>query len=324
MFHIFTKKQSKSKPLNTRKIDLKSLKDTIDFLSHKQEEIHDVETDTLKDIASIEAATNTLRQQSETMISTVDRFHSRFNDIISINEELQKVADSIVDTSVKGNEEMSVLIDEIGQMKHFIQEIHAVLKNFTTAFAEISTTTNNIADIASQTNLLALNASIEAARAGEAGRGFAVVAGEINTLAASTQSLLNQISTIMENAKTRESELIESLRAMNAMVDKNVSAAEDTQNTIENFFNIATDVKNKTCITVDNVLDTQNETKNIQDEIDSEIKMYQTLTECVSDLRKQLSRKNVINEDIVNILGQLPYICEEYDGQEISVQETEV
>ena len=318
MFHIFKKTQSKNEPRTTRKIELKSVTNAIDFLNHKQDEICDVETDILNEIASIDTATKTLQQQSETMISTVDRFHSRFNDIISINEELQNVADNIVDTSAKGNEEMSMLINEIGQMKHFIQEIHGVLDNFSTAFAEISTTTSNIAKIASQTNLLALNASIEAARAGEAGRGFAVVADEINKLAASTQTLLKQINTTMDNVQTREGELMESFRAMNEMVDKNVSAAEDTQRTIENFFHIATDVKNKTCLTVDNVLNTQNETKNIQNEIDSEIKMYQTLTDCVYNLRKQSSRKNVVNEDIVNILNQLSYICEEYDGKEMS------
>ena len=45
--------------------------------------------------------------------------------------------------------------------------------------------------------------------------------------------------------------------------------------------------------------------------------MYTGLDMTVLNLKKQLSRKSVLFEDIYNILGQLTYICEEYDKKDM-------
>lgn len=55
--------------------------------------------------------------------------------------------------------------------------------------------------VTNQTNILGLNASIEAARAGEAGRGFAVVAKEVQSLANNSDTLAEEINSILGKIK---------------------------------------------------------------------------------------------------------------------------
>ncbi|WP_421695975.1 methyl-accepting chemotaxis protein [Aestuariivirga sp.] len=59
----------------------------------------------------------------------------------------------------------------------------AVIETLERQAADVTATTQMVADISDRTNLLALNAAIEAARAGNSGRGFAVVADEVRSLA---------------------------------------------------------------------------------------------------------------------------------------------
>ena len=315
---MFSKnKKEKTQAVKTRKIQLDVIWDAIDFLLHKHKNITSEEEQTLKDVAAIEDVAKQLQDKSETIVGNVNQFSERFNDIISVNNELSSAADDIVTTSHDGNEKMTRLIDEISDMKGSIQEIHEVLDEFLAAFGEIRDTTESIAQIASQTNLLALNANIEAARAGEAGRGFAVVADEINQLASSTKVLAGQINDTMTKVESREQKLLESFESMNQLVDGNVESAKDTQGAIAGFNSVAQNVKEKTERTVQNVLNAQTDTDHIRTEIKSEMEMYEGLDETVINLKKQLSRKSVLFEDINNILGQISYICDEYNGQDM-------
>lgn len=305
--------------VRTEKIRMGMFMDAIGFLNRKHEDISEEEEQTLKDMADIEEVAKQLQDKSNTIMGNVNQFGGQFHDIISVNEELQSVADTIVETSANGNEKMTFLIDEISRIKDSIQEVHSVLDEFLLAFKEIRDTTENIIGIASQTNLLALNANIEAARAGDAGRGFAVVADEINTLASDTKMLVGQINGTMEKVEAQENKLIESFDSMNLLVDSNVESAKETQEAIANFNMIAHTVKEKTERTVQNVLQAQEKAGNIQTEIGCEMDMYAGLDETLFKLKKQLSRKSVLYEDINNILVQLPYICEKYNEKDMII-----
>lgn len=318
---LFNKKKKNTAPqITTTKIQLRAIMDAMDFLDRKQTAISQEETKTLKDMANIESVITTLEKGSDEINENVTLFNEQFGQIIEVNEELQRVADTIVDTSVQGNEKMAELIAEVTQMTESIHGIHRVLDDFISAFEEIRATTVNITAIASQTNLLALNASIEAARAGEAGRGFAVVADEINTLATNTKELVGQINGTMENVKAKETTLLQSFDYINDQVGRNIESAKSTQDAIAGFNSIAQDVKGKTERTVRSVKNAKEETESIQREIANEREVYNSLSETVLNLKRQLSRKNIFFEDIENVLGQLGYICEEYDGKEMVVK----
>lgn len=318
---MFGKKKKKAEnQIKTTKIHLRAILYAMDFLDRKQMAINEEETQSIRDVEEIEDVVSDLQHESENIMGNVSQFNEQFGQIISVNEDLQGVADKMVDTSVSGNEKMTLLIQEIGKMKESIRDIHEVLNDFISAFGAIRDTTENITSIASQTNLLALNASIEAARAGEAGRGFAVVADEINTLASSTKVLVEEINNTMKNVQAREDKLLESFEAMNELVDANVESAESTQQAIAGFNTIAQDVKDMTEKTVKNALDAQGEAGSIQREIENELESCATLEETVLNLKRQLSRKSVLFEDINNVLGQLSYICEEYDEQDMVVK----
>lgn len=132
-----------------------------------------------------------------------------------------------------------------------------------------------------------------------------------------TKMLVGQINGTMANVQARENKLLESFDSMNLLVDSNVENAKETQGAIANFNTIAHTVKEKTERTVQNVLQAQEKSGNIQTEIGYEMDMYDSLDETLFKLKKQLSRKSVLFEDINNILEQLPYICEQYNDRDM-------
>ena len=233
------RKKKKENEIKTSGIHLSVILDAVHFLDRKQNAIIEEDVQAMKDMNDIEMVVGVLKEESAAIMENVSQFNEQFADINTVNEELHDIADKIVSTSVNGNNKMSMLINEITQIKESMNEIREVLDNFELAFGEIGEAAKNIAAVASQTNLLALNASIEAARAGEAGRGFAVVADEINGLSSQTKNLVDEINGTMTNVRNKEGKLLECFEAMNKLVDSNVEVAQNTQSAIQDFDTIA-------------------------------------------------------------------------------------
>lgn len=89
-------------------------------------------------------------------------------------------------TALRGDEEITVLIQAMGQINNSSRKIEEII--------------SVIDDIAFQTNLLALNAAVEAARAGEQGKGFAVVAEAVRTLAQRSAQAAKEIATLIRES----------------------------------------------------------------------------------------------------------------------------
>ncbi|MEO1533296.1 MAG: methyl-accepting chemotaxis protein, partial [Pseudomonadota bacterium] len=149
------------------------------------------------------------------------------------------------------------------------QQSGEAVKEAVSAMKTIAEKIMIVQEIARQTDLLALNAAVEAARAGEHGRGFAVVASEVRKLAERSQSaaaeigqlssktvsvslnagqrletlvpnirqtadLIQEISAAMREQQIGIDQINQAIRDLDQVVQRNASAAEQTNATSTN------------------------------------------------------------------------------------------
>ncbi len=149
-----------------------------------------------------------------------------------ISDVVEQVANSSVDQASNTEKAVSILNDNINNLKGIVEnensnklELEKALHKINNSYENVNSTSKNImgtlekfqevkdkgfelegrakditnivsivSGISEQTNLLALNASIEAARAGEQGKGFAVVADEVRKLAEQSKNAVEEIN----------------------------------------------------------------------------------------------------------------------------------
>ncbi|MEM9765846.1 MAG: methyl-accepting chemotaxis protein [Pseudomonadota bacterium] len=149
------------------------------------------------------------------------------------------------------------------------QQSGEAVKEAVSAMKTIAEKIMIVQEIARQTDLLALNAAVEAARAGEHGRGFAVVASEVRKLAERSQTaaaeigqlssktvsvslsagqqlealvpnirqtadLIQEISAAMREQQIGIDQINQAIRDLDQVVQRNASAAEETNATSTN------------------------------------------------------------------------------------------
>lgn len=141
---------------------------------------------------------------------------------VQVNSQLREL--NTGNTDIMGSKSAALMMNLVEQgeemnqnLESHIREVNQLSENLESFIAD---TVGNIQrtdeivrymnKVTNQTNILGLNASIEAARAGEAGRGFAVVAKEVQSLANNSDTLAEEINSILGKIK----EDVESTQSM--------------------------------------------------------------------------------------------------------------
>lgn len=148
-------------------------------------------------------------QASDAIGQVSDGAMTQLAELRQVEEALGQTQDAVravnrttQDSSDRAGESKTLLAGNLVKLRSLIELVDAVAEDT----ERVTRIAGTIAKVATQTNILAINAAIEAARAGEHGRGLAVVAEEVRALAASTESLAQEIADVVLVAgrRTRE------------------------------------------------------------------------------------------------------------------------
>ena len=233
--------------------------------------------------------------------------------VIGVSKEFENNVLGIRNVSDRTLQNMDGLVKSISVVEENFNDIKIVMKEFMRSFDEIKDTMGNIIGIAEQTNLLALNASIEASRAGEHGKGFSVVADSINDLAKQTKELVGTVNNKMELLQENVDVLDHSMDGTYKVLNNSNKQVDNTKNVIqeiEDYIGGVTDVKEKITTAVDECDNTfEDLINNVSDAKDN----YGSVLQSLSELSLQLTNRNVLFEDMSNIIRQISIMLETMD-----------
>ncbi|MBI1202059.1 MAG: PAS domain-containing protein [Rhodopseudomonas sp.] len=160
--------------------------------------LHSIVGDIRDNFADMVASTRQLAGGNRDLSARTDSQAAALEQTAASMEELTSAVKQNADNSKNGD-------NLVTTAQQTVQKGSQIVTEMVTTIADISESSQRIADIvgiingiAYQTNLLALNAAVEAARAGEAGRGFAVVATEVRSLAQRSATAAMDIRQLIE------------------------------------------------------------------------------------------------------------------------------
>lgn len=277
------------------------------------------EQQTASQISDIQSSFDTILAQSDQVASGMDTIKQEFANIVEVSSQIETSVSGVLTATDQANENVESLKESSINVLQNFERVIEVLSKFQKSFDEIQETMSGIIGIANQTNMLSLNASIEAARAGEHGLGFAVVATEVSTLSAEIKKLVDTVNSNMALLRDDASNLNASMEAANKMLSHE---QQQVQKTTELFGNIkdsvngVIEVQQQIAAAVDNCNNTADQ---IQGDILDAKDGYIGVSETVNQLSGDITRKNQLYENMINLLDQVDPIVEEIQTNNINI-----
>ena len=277
------------------------------------------EQQTASQISDIQSSFDTILAQSDQVASGMDTIKQEFANIVEVSSQIETSVSGVLTATDQANENVESLKESSINVLQDFERVIEVLSKFQKSFDEIQETMSGIIGIANQTNMLSLNASIEAARAGEHGLGFAVVATEVSTLSAEIKKLVDTVNSNMALLRDDASNLNASMEAANKMLSHE---QQQVQKTTELFGNIkdsvngVIEVQQQIAAAVDNCNNTADQ---IQGDILDAKDGYIGVSETVNQLSGDITRKNQLYENMINLLDQVDPIVEEIQTNNIKI-----
>ena len=288
-------------------------------LKENRKSLIEEEMQTASQISDIQGSFDTILAQSDQVASGMDSIKQEFANIVEVSSQIETSVSGVLTATDQANENVDSLQESSSNVLKDFQHVVEVLNKFQSSFDEIQETMSGIIGIANQTNMLSLNASIEAARAGEHGLGFAVVATEVSTLSAEIKKLVDTVNANMALLREDASNLNASMETANRML---YHEQEQVKKTTELFGNIKESVNGVIEVQqqIAAAVDTCNETADqIQGDILSAKDGYIGVSETVNQLSGDITRKNQLYENMINLLDQVDPIVEEVQKTHINI-----
>lgn len=288
-------------------------------LKENRKSLIEEEMQTAGQISDIQSSFDTILAQSDQVASGMDSIKQEFSNIVSVSSQIETSVNGVLSATDQANENVDSLQESSSNVLHDFERVTDVLTNFQRSFDEIQETMSGIIGIANQTNMLSFNASIEAARAGEHGLGFAVVATEVSSLASQIKKLVDTVNSNMALLQADASNLNASMQAASQML---LHEQEQVKKTTELFGNIkdsvqgVIEVQQQIAAAVDTCNDTADQ---IQEDILSAKDGYIGVSETVNQLSGDITRKNLLYENMINLLDQVEPIVEEAQKAHINI-----
>jgi methyl-accepting chemotaxis protein len=180
-------------------------------------------------------------EQADRSLEVARSLHERTAVIARDGADAAGSSERATQIATEHRDTIGMAIERLVSAKRFIGESATQIGGLSKSTQRITDFIAVIKELADQTNLLALNAAIEAARAGEQGQGFAVVANEVRKLAEQSarasedageivtgfedqmrqvasqvnrgQTMMSDVETLSETARTALDEIVESTAA---------------------------------------------------------------------------------------------------------------
>lgn len=282
----------------------KSLKDTRKALI--QEDMN-----TINQISDIQGSFDSILEQSDRIVESMDTIKDKFNNIVTVSSQIEGSVNEVLDATSQASENVDSLQESSANVIHDFERVIQVLGNFQKSFDEIQETMSGIIGIANQTNMLSLNASIEAARAGEHGLGFAVVATEVSTLSAEIKKLVDTVNSNMALLKQDAADLNTSMETANKMLyheQEQVAQTNVLFNNIKESVSGVIDVQKAIANYVD---DCNRASDQIQADVTNAKESYIGISESIDQLSSDITKKNLLYENMTNLLEQVDPIIED-------------